>query len=135
MGGSEWGSLGLSYGKGASRPLTARTNSTFGRLGFPPPSTTHSGTWCCTSSSAAGLFVVSVPIPGKKMALTLVGVLVAAAAGGGSQTFSYADGSTMTVALVGEGDVARVTVVPKGANEDFPRYQGFINATALKVRY
>ena len=75
-------------------------------------------------------------IPGKKMALTLVGlVLVAAAAGGGSQTFSYADGSTMTVALVGEGDVARVTVVPKGANEDFPRYQGFINATALKVRY
>eukprot|EP00662_Eupelagonemidae_sp_cell21_P039586 gene39586-6771_t len=44
----------------------------------------------------------------------------------------YPDGSTLTVALAGgAGTAARVTVVPKGANASFMRYQGFINATAL----
>eukprot|EP01079_Euglenida_sp_SAG-EU17-18_P004935 gene4935-5074_t len=38
----------------------------------------------------------------------------------------------MAVALASSsGDAARVTVVPRGANESFLRYQGFINASAL----
>jgi hypothetical protein len=44
--------------------------------------------------------------------------------------FSY-PGGVMRVALVGEGDVARVTYVPTGANASFLRYQGYINTSAL----
>ena len=45
---------------------------------------------------------------------------------------NYPDGSTLSVSLAGSaGDTARVTVVPKGANSSFRRYQGFLNATAL----
>ena len=46
-------------------------------------------------------------------------------------SFSYSDGR-LDVSLVGEaGEAARVTYVPKGANESFLRYQGFVNASAL----
>ena len=45
--------------------------------------------------------------------------------------FNYTDGSTMKITLVGEGDTARVTYVPKGANVSFQRYQGYINQSAL----
>ena len=66
-------------------------------------------------------------------ALLLPATAAAAAAGHQSLEFGpYPDGSTMTVALAGgAGDAARVTVVPKGANASFLRYQGFMNASAL----
>ena len=48
-------------------------------------------------------------------------------------SFAYADGAVMIVALAGEGDVARVTMTPHGANASFVRYQGYINQSALST--
>ncbi len=50
----------------------------------------------------------------------------------GLQFGPYADGSTMNIELAGwSGDTARVTVIPKDADLNFLRYQGYINTTAL----
>jgi len=56
----------------------------------------------------------------------------AGAGAGAPAVFSYPDGSTMGVRLVGAaGDSARITFTPAGANASFLRYQGFINESAL----
>ena len=66
-------------------------------------------------------------------ALLLAALPAAAApASPGAVSFSYG-GGTMDISLVGEGDAARVTFVPTGANASFLRYQGYINQTALST--
>jgi len=53
--------------------------------------------------------------------ITAWGVLVAAL-GATPHSFSYPDGSTLTVQLVGEaGDAARVVFTPSGAQSNFTR--------------
>jgi hypothetical protein len=45
--------------------------------------------------------------------------------------FTYKDGE-LRVVLVGEEAAAvRITYIPKGADEDFLRYQGYVNASGL----